>query len=88
MNFKLFFSARLTRALQNVEVVSVEKLEEAFQSQNIFCVASGEKDNEMRFYFYGKHVRVFIKKIITIFYRKKPINCSLWSCKLIDLIVS
>jgi len=50
-------SARMTRALQNVEVVTVEKLEEAFQSQNIFCVASGEKDNEMRFYFYGKFAR-------------------------------
>lgn len=48
--------ARMTRALQNVEAVTVEKLEEAFQSQNIFCVASGEKDNEMRFYFYGKFV--------------------------------
>jgi len=50
-------SARQTRALQNVEAITVEKLEEAFQSQNIFCVASGEKDNEMRFYFYGKHIK-------------------------------
>jgi len=47
-------SARMTRVLQNIEVITVEKLEEAFQTINLFCVASGEKDHEIRFYLYGK----------------------------------
>lgn len=49
-------SGKLTRTLQNIDAITVERLEEALQGQNVFCIASGEKDGEMRFYFYGKHV--------------------------------
>jgi Beta2-adaptin appendage, C-terminal sub-domain len=42
--------------MQNIDAVSVERVEEALNSKNVFCIASGEKDGELRFYFYSRYV--------------------------------
>lgn len=48
-------SAKSLRILQNIEAITVERLEEALNTKNVFCIASGEKDGELRFYFYAKY---------------------------------
>jgi len=47
--------AKSLRILQNIDAITVERLEEALNTKNVFCIASGEKDGELRFYFYAKY---------------------------------
>jgi hypothetical protein len=53
----LNFSAKSVKILQNIDAVTVEKVDEAMNGQNVFCIASGERDGELRFYFYSRLVK-------------------------------
>jgi len=51
-------SAKLTRILARFPSNINEKwIEDAFALCNMYCIASGEQDNELKFYFYSKYIR-------------------------------
>jgi len=51
-------AAKLTRVLSNLKPNVTEKeIEDMFHTMNVFCIASGEQDNEMKFFFYGKYLQ-------------------------------
>lgn len=67
----------------------MERLEEALVGQNVYCIASGEKDNELRFYFYSKHVsREFGGELSNELNRRARITLYSWSYRSIEALLS
>lgn len=71
-------SAKAIRILENVEAINVENMEQALASKNIHCIASGERDGELRFYFYTKHLAsdsmLFVEIIINRMRREMSLS--------------
>ena len=49
-------SATMTRFLKSLNNVSEEYLEKCFGNERIYCIASGQMNNEIKFYLHAKHV--------------------------------
>ena len=63
LNNKINLRAKITKFLQNSANISVEGIEAMMQKYHIYCIASGEMDSELKFYFYSQYVIILIFSI-------------------------
>ena len=60
----------MTRFLKSLNNVSEEYLEKCFGNERIYCIASGQMNDEIKFYLHAKHVndnKISILLIIIIY---------------------
>ena len=56
----MHLSAKITKFLRSNVSLSVDGIETAMQKYRIYCIASGELDSELKFYFYSLYVRFIL----------------------------
>ena len=50
-------SATMTRFVKSLNNVSEEYLEKCFATERIYCIASGQMNDEIKFYLHAKYVK-------------------------------
>lgn len=59
-NNRLNLRAKITKFLRSSVNLSVEGIEAMMQKYHIYCIASGEMESELKFYFYSQYVYFLI----------------------------